>query len=310
MARHQPHPGASSSVIEHGPGPFVTWCLVRLRAGQHLVAHSRRHRKGLRPHPVAAAEHGGRLLGVDPRAFRHRWAPGRRRWWVAAAFLCGSSCFTVGAFAASFPAAVGGALLDGTFLGWLFAVGAVFFTGAAWLQWLEALNGDVREALRAEARRRWRWWGWRPRNLGFLASGIQLLGTLLFNVSTLAATRPELSSAQESLWIWAPNMAGCVCFLVASYLAYAEVSHGPGSFAPHSLSWWIAVINLVGSVAFQVSGCTSYVGAPPGVLFWSNVLTMAGGACFLVGAYLLIPELFDEPPAELGSSSSARRARS
>ena len=54
--------------------------------------------------------------------------------------LCGSSCFTVGAFAASFPGAVEGALLDGTLLGWRFAVGAVFFTGAASLQWLEALK--------------------------------------------------------------------------------------------------------------------------------------------------------------------------
>jgi len=36
------------------------------------------------------------------------------------------------------------------------------------------------------------------------------------------------------------------------------------------------------------------VGASFSLLFWSNVFTMTGGACFLVGAYLLIPELFDE----------------
>ena len=101
-------------------------------------------------------------------------------------------------------------------------------------------------------------------------------------------------------------MAGCVCFLVASYLAYAEVSHSPVSFAPHSLSWWIAVINLAGSVAFQVSGLTSYVGASAGALFWSNLFTMVGGACFLGGAYLLIPELFDETPADARRPSAPR----
>jgi hypothetical protein len=306
MTRQEDQPDAPSAVIEHGPGPFVTWCLLRLREGHHLVAHSRRHRKGLRPHAVAAAEHGDRLLGAERRAFCHLWAPARLGWWVAVLFVCGSSCFTVGAFAASFPGVVGGPLADGAFLGGLFAVGAVLFTLAAWLQWLEVLNGDVLEALRDESARSWRWIGWRPRNLGYLASTVQLAGTLLFNVTTIAAIRPGLSEGQAELWIWAPNMAGCVCFLVASYLAYAEVSHGPVSFAPHSLSWWIAVINLVGSVAFQVSGLTSYVGASAGVLFWSNLFTMVGGACFLAGAYLLIPELFDETPSDARTPSAPR----
>ena len=96
--------------------------------------------------------------------------------------------------------------------------------------------------------------------------------------------------------IWTPNMLGSICFLVASYLAYAEVSHGAGSFAPRSVSWWIAVVNLAGSVAFQLSALDSFVGpAPtsPEMLFWSTLWTAVGALCFLVGAYLLIPELFD-----------------
>lgn len=287
-------------VLKRGPGPFVTWCQVQLRSGEHLVAHSRRHRKGLRPHRVQAGGMASELLALEARAFRHLWGLSRLGWWVAVLFIVGSACFTVGAFAAAFPGAAPGPLTEDVFLGRLFAVGAVFFTGAAWLQWLEVLNGDVQEALTPGPQRGWRWFGWRPRNLGYLASTVQLLGTLLFNVSTLAATRPELSATQESLWIWAPNMAGCVCFLVASYAAFAEVSHGPLSFSPHSLSWWIASINIAGSVAFQVSGLTAYVGASPGVLFWSNVFTMIGGGCFLFGAYLLIPELFDELEAEPG----------
>ncbi|MDG1491641.1 MAG: hypothetical protein P8R43_07095, partial [Planctomycetota bacterium] len=115
-----------------------------------------------------------------------------------------------------------------------------------------------------------------------------------FNFNTIDATFVGLDARQETLWIWTPNMAGCVCFLVASYAAYAEVSHGPASFAPRSLSWWIVMINIAGSVAFQVSGLTCYVGASSALLFWSNVFTMIGGGCFLAGAYLLIPELFDE----------------
>jgi len=87
---------------------------------------------------------------------------------------------------------------------------------------------------------------------------------------------------------------------VASYLAYAEVSQGWVSFAPRSVSWWIAVVNLLGSLAFQVSAFCSFAGPTPAALastFWASATTAAGGLCFLVGSYLLIPELFDEEPA-------------
>lgn len=284
-------------VTHQGPGPFVTCCLRSHLEGGHLVAHSRRHRKGLRAHRVSPGGAAQRLLPLERRAFRHLWAPRRLGWWVAILFLAGSACFTFGALVAAWPETVAPALTDSSFLGRLFVVGAVFFTGAAGLQWLEVLNGDVQEALHPGAPGAWRWFGWRPRNLGYLACSAQLAGTLLFNLNTLAATRPHLSEQQERLWVWSPNMAGCICFLVASYLAYTEVSHGPVAFAPRSLSWWIAVVNLGGSAAFQASALTSFVGANEGLLFWSNVLTMVGGACFFAGAYLLIPELFDEEPS-------------
>jgi len=184
-------------------------------------------------------------------------------------------------------------------------VGAVFFTSAAWLQWLEALNGDVSDALGNGAPRSWRWLGWRPRNLGYLASGIQLVGTVMFNFNTLDATLSGLSWEEEDLLVWTPNMLGCVCFLAASTLAYAEVSHGAVSFAPRSLSWWVAVVNLLGSGAFQISAIYSFAGpdpAGPGALFWAAFNTAAGGLCFLVGSYLMIPELFDEEQEEAHAS--------
>ena len=89
---------------------------------------------------------------------------------------------------------------------------------------------------------------------------------------------------------------GCVCFLIASYLAFAEVSHGPASLAPRSVSWWIAVINFTRSVAFQVSAIYAFAGPEPAAaasLFWSSFYTAAGAFCFLASAYLSIPELFD-----------------
>jgi hypothetical protein len=284
---------------DHGPGPFITHRTWRLPDGSHLVACSRRHRKGLRPHRVIDAAAVARPIAAHLHAFGHFWAPGRLAWWVAVLFMIGSSCFTVGGFAVAWPDHAPMALRDEGVLGRLFAIGAVFFTSAAFLQWLEALNGDVADAFEPGSRPSWRWIGWCPRNLGYLASTVQLVGTVMFNFNTLDATIADLDWVADDLLVWTPNMIGCACFLVASYLAYAEVSHAGGSVAPRSVSWWITVVNLAGSVAFQASAVYSFMG--PGMqnagdVFWANFLTAVGGLCFLVGAYLMIPELFDESP--------------
>jgi hypothetical protein len=137
---------------------------------------------------------------------------------------------------------------------------------------------------------------WKPRNLGYLAALVQRAGTVFFNFNTADAMIAGLGWEGEDLLVWTPNMLGCICFLVASYLALVEVSHAGWSFQPRDISWWIAVINLVGSIAFQVSALYSFVG--PGApeassLWWASIMTLLGAACFFVGAYLMIPELFD-----------------
>lgn len=278
-----------------GPGPFITLRIRKLPSGLYLVATSRRHRKGLPAHEVEETAHAIRNLPAAAAAFRRVWAPGRIGWWIAVLFAIGSIQFMIGALAATWPNASPEVLRDAGTLGWIFFVGSIFFTSAAWLQWLEALNGDVSTAL-AHGPKGWVWFGWRPRNLGYLASLVQLAGTILFNFNTADAMLPGLSWQQQDLLIWTPNMIGSICFLVASYLAYVEVSHGAGSFAPRSIGWWIAVINLAGSVAFQLSALESFVGPAPSshqMLFWSTLWTLIGATCFLVGAYLLIPEVFD-----------------
>jgi hypothetical protein len=288
---------AGGEAHNRGPGPFVTHRLRRLPDGRYLVASSRRHRKGLRPHLVLDADSAELPRPTHASAFRHLWAPRRLAWWIAVLFAIGSALFTLGGVGATWPQSVPASLRDGSVLNRVFVVGAVFFTSAAWLQWLEALNGDVAEALGDGARRGWRWLGWRPRNLGYLASAVQLAGTVMFNFNTVDAMLTGLSWEGEDLLVWTPNMLGCVCFLVASYLAYAEISGGAASFAPRSVSWWVAVVNLLGSVAFQISALYSFAGPGPavaGALFWASFYTAAGGLCFLVGSYLMIPELFDE----------------
>ena len=209
------------------------------------------------------------------------------------------------ALASAFPQDAPGPLRDARIVGCVFFAGSIFFTSAAWLQWLEALNADVATAFES-AHVQWRWIGWCPRNLGYLACAVQLVGTLLFNFNTADALISALSWGEQDLVIWVPDMLGSVCFLVASYLAYAEVSHGAASFAPRNVSWWIAIVNLLGSFAFQLSASMAFAGpspAPSDRVFWSTVWTAVGALGFRTGAYLMIPEPFDVP-TEKGRASA------
>ena len=287
---------AADEARSQGPWRFVTHRLRRHPLGGYLVANSRRHRKGLLPHRVPDEQSAALPRRSRASAFLHLWAPRRLAWWIALLFAIGSALFALGGVASSWPHAVAVPLRDARLVGQVFFVGSLFFTTAAWLQWLEALNRDVSTAMTADAPRVWRWFGWCPRNLGYLASAVQLAGTLLFNFDTADAMLGGLSWRDEDLLVWTPDMLGSICFLVSSLLAYAEVCQGVWTLAPRSISWWIAVLNLLGSVAFQVSAFYSFASpgaAAPAALFWSAFNTAAGAICFLLASYLMVPELFD-----------------
>jgi peptidoglycan/LPS O-acetylase OafA/YrhL len=118
-------------------------------------------------------------------------------------------------------------------------------------------------------------------------------GTLFFNVSTGSALRADLSATAAHQHVWRPDAVGSACFLVASALAWLEVCHGWAGWRPRSWSWWITLVNLIGSVAFGVSAVAGYIDPATGQLRnaeRSNLGTLIGAVCFLAGALLLLPE--------------------
>jgi hypothetical protein len=173
----------------------------------------------------------------------------------------------------------------------VFFVGSIFFTTAAFLQYLQTVNAP--HALIAGSGDRFRFWMWEPGRIDWSASVVQLVGTVFFNVTTLAAIDSSLNATQAHRLVYVPDAAGSVCFLVASGLAWFEVSHGWWSWKLRSLSWRIAALNLAGSIAFGVSAVASKIvpttGEPRNIML-VNVCTAVGGACFLAGALLLLPE--------------------
>jgi hypothetical protein len=141
---------------------------------------------------------------------------------------------------------------------------------------------------------RWRaLWRASPARIDWWASLVQLVGTLFFNLSTghaLLGTFTDPTSANHA--VWRPDVFGSICFLVSSWLSWAEVSDGWWSWRPRLVSWWIAALNLAGSIAFGVSAVASKV-QPDGdlrSLGLTNLGTFVGALCFLAGSVLLFPE--------------------
>jgi hypothetical protein len=147
-----------------------------------------------------------------------------------------------------------------------FFVGSIFFTSAASVQMWTA---RTTLPLFARAPDRIEWW----------SASVQWFGTLEFNVSTFAATLVGLTSAQQQRLVWAPDAVGSVCFLVASVLGVWAV----WMVATTRRDRGMAVLNLLGSVAFGVAAIAAFVLPTTGEV-WNvrlvNLGTALGGVCF------------------------------
>ncbi|MBZ2198924.1 hypothetical protein [Occultella gossypii] len=130
-------------------------------------------------------------------------------WWLAALFGVGALCFAIGSLPLFFDHAAPGIVAT------TFFVGSILFTTAAYLQYHETLTapGGVQTGSRPPRRRPLRG---APGRIDWWATAVQLVGTVLFNVSTFAATQDDLGLVQERRLIWGPDLAGSVCFLIAS----------------------------------------------------------------------------------------------
>jgi len=195
--------------------------------------------------------------------------------------MIGASLFAAGAGSALFAAHPFGPEI--------FFAGSIFFTAAAYLQVVEVINEPDRETGHRPPFALWRA---EPEKIGWWAVVIQFIGTVLFNLNTYEGMQ-TLGPRLEERLVWAPDALGSVCFLVASYLAYVEVCGGWAGLQLRNVSWWVAVVNLLGSIAFGVAAVTSYVNADGKLLSvkGTNLGLFIGASCFLVGAYLLLPEM-------------------
>ena len=259
-----------------GPGPFVTKAVLKNAEGESVPWISRNQRK-----------HHFRL---DRSKGSTWWAPGAIGWWIGILFSIGATCFAVGTIP-SYLTAVGN-----TYDGLTFFIGSIFFTSAAFLQYLEATNMP-HKPLNIKSKEKFRFLVWTPKRIGWWAAAVQFIGTLFFNLNTFNALHSDLSISQLTNLVWFPDAYGSICFLIAGSLAWMEVSHALWSWNPRSFSWGIGALNLIGSIFFGISAVGAFVLPDTGLplnIFLVNMGTFAGAVCFLAAAVLLLPERVQE----------------
>lgn len=252
----------------YGFGPFVTFVEYELEDGTTRAWHSRRHRKA----DLVSEERG-----------RGHASP--RTWWIASLFAIGATCFAVGSTGA-WTGLVSASTDASTFF-----VGSIFFTVAAYLSFAEVAGTPT--TLGRGNRRSVRLFSFQPQRIDWWATSVQLVGTLLFNLSTFNAMVSDLDARQIDQLVWWPDLGGSVCFLLASYLAWAEVCHSAGRLRFGDVSWWIVIVNLAGSILFGLSAVGARIILATGEERNANLVsfgTFWGAIGFLVGAVLLIPE--------------------
>lgn len=72
-------------------------------------------------------------------------------------------------------------LVDGRAVGITFVIGSLFFTAAGYSTFVQLINEGREHSTPTKL------WSWSPRGLLWWAAVVQLAGTLLFNINTIAA---------------------------------------------------------------------------------------------------------------------------
>lgn len=195
-------------------------------------------------------------------------------------FALGSILFAAGALTAQLrPSYVTAANVE-------YVIGAVFFTLAAAVQAGISVRAQIVDSSGIWATYR----AWR--NPDLVASVVQLVGTLYFNVMTInALSLGAVTASQANAAVWRPDLIGSAMFLISSLIAFTPVARRRRHEHVKRRSVWICNLNLLGSVAFGVS----VIGArylPDGALrneTLANAGTFIGALCFYAAAVLLLP---------------------
>jgi hypothetical protein len=270
-----------------GAGPFTTRMVWRRSDGGTATWESRTARKrgvlGVRS-TLGDAE---RREAPDAAIMRRL---GRINVLAAVAFTIGGSLFVVGAAVAQLGS--GNAATSAS----IYLAGGVFFSTGGYASLLGAINAPRPVTGGHLAAPEWRWWSYEPMRLDWLSTFVLFAGTLVFAISLGDSFLQGLSTKQVNRLIWAPDIVGCILFLISGHLALVEISHGRRRWRPQrNLGWWIVAINQLGSILFFISGLAALTRPSTGSLANIDIAnwgTLTGALCFAIGGVM---QAFERP---------------
>ena len=263
-------PNSWTCLNAQGPGPFVTKATLKNSKGELIQWDSRHNRK--------------HNFKFDTSVGSTWWAPGAIGWWIGILFSIGAIFFAFGAIPAYLK------FVGATYDALTYFIGSIFFTSAAFLQYFEEINSSKNLSKRKS---KIKLLVFMPKRISWWSVVVQFIGTLFFNLTTFYAIFNNLSIHQLIGLVWIPDVYGSICVLIASFLAWIEVSHGLFSWDLSSFSWNISGVNMLGSIFFGISAIGAIIIPSTGLdlnSFLVNMGTFLGAVCFLIGAILLLPE--------------------
>jgi len=205
-------------------------------------------------------------------------------------FAIGGALFTLGAMLAQWSTA------SATTIDLVFLCGGFFFSTGGYTSIVQEINSPRSvDADGSLAETRWRWWAYEPMRPGWVSAFVLFVGTLAFAISLVDVFLSSLSTKQQDHLIWAPEMIGCVLFLVSGHVAIEEICHGRFRLMPRLLGWWVVSVNQLGSMLFFVSGLAAYVRPATDEVINSDLMnwgTGLGALCFSVAG---VAQLFERP---------------
>ncbi len=168
-----------------------------------------------------------------------------------------------------------------------FAIGALLFTAAAFLQWRLAVARESEPATGFWNRMHQDWV-----NPDWTSAVIQLVGTLYFNVMTVRALVLALGHATYSdRGVWHPDYVGSLLFLIASLVAWHPRARRRRNKLLHGRAKSVNAANMLGSIFFGLSawGAKPLIDGSIQSVAASNWGTFLGAIGFLTAALLSWP---------------------
>lgn len=204
---------------------------------------------------------------------------------AAVAFTIGGSLFAIGAWVAQ----VGSG--DATTAACIYFAGGLFFNTGGFASVVLAGNAPAGSDERDVGVARWRWWAYRPYNFAWLSAFVLFVGTLAFGISLIDSFLDGLTTQGENRLIWAPEVVGCILFLISGHLGLLDVGRRPRL----ELGWWVIAINQLGSALFMISALAAFIRPETSSVVNVDVAnwgTFCGAVCFAIGGVM---QAFDPP---------------